>query len=49
MEGIDIYFKDLTPEKQKEIIDTFGDNCNYDVIPIVTIPVNNDDDESVSD
>jgi hypothetical protein len=34
---IEIYFYDLTEEKQKEILDTFGENCNYDIFPIATI------------
>lgn len=37
MDSILIYFQDLTPEKQKEIIDALGDNGNYDVIPIAEI------------
>ncbi len=28
---------DVTSEKQKEIISAFGDNCNYDVVPITVI------------
>ncbi len=34
---IEIYWDDLTESKQKEILDTFGDNGNYDVFPIATI------------
>ena len=34
---IEIYWDDLTPNKQKEFLDAFGDNCNYDVIPITII------------
>lgn len=37
--AIEIYFQDLTKEKQKEIIEELGDNGNYDVFPIVRIPV----------
>ena len=36
---ITVYWYDLTPAKQAEILATFGDNCNYDVFPIVEIPV----------
>jgi len=36
---ITVYWHDLTPAKQAEILATFGDNCNYDVFPIVEIPV----------
>ena len=33
-----IYFSDLTQEKQQEILEAFGDNGNFDVYPIVSIP-----------
>ena len=36
---IEIYFNDLTPEKQREFYLELGDNGNYDVIPIATIHV----------
>lgn len=36
---IEIYWDDLTSEKQKEILDILGDNGNYDVTPIATIDV----------
>ena len=35
---IEIYFSDLTQEKQQEILEAFGDNGNVDVYPIVSIP-----------
>ncbi|MDR1409522.1 MAG: hypothetical protein LBJ12_04495 [Oscillospiraceae bacterium] len=35
---IEIYFGDLTPEKQQEILDAWGDNGNYDVYPIALLP-----------
>lgn len=34
---IEIFWNDLTPEKQKEILDILGDNNNWDVYPITTI------------
>lgn len=34
---IEIYWKDITAEKQQEILDAFGENCNYDVFPIACI------------
>ena len=37
--NIDIYWDDITKEKQEEILFTFGDNCNYDIFPITTIYV----------
>lgn len=35
---IEIYWDDLTEEKQAELLELFGDNCNWDVIPIAVIP-----------
>ncbi|MDR3295424.1 MAG: hypothetical protein LBT26_06310 [Clostridiales Family XIII bacterium] len=37
--GIEILFGDLIPEKQREILDKLGDNGNFDIYPIATIPV----------
>ena len=37
MKTIEIFFDDLTKEKQAEILDTLGDNGNFDVVPIATI------------
>ena len=39
---IEIYFGDLTKEKQAEIMEKLGENGNYDVFPIAEIPVNED-------
>lgn len=36
---IEIFFDDLTEAKQKEILDTLGDNGNYDVFPIASFEV----------
>jgi hypothetical protein len=44
MPVVEIYWKDLTPQKQKEILDIFGDNGNFDIYPICTI-----EDEEVPD
>ncbi len=41
---IEIYFQDLTEEKQQEILDKLGDNGNWDVIPMHII-----DDEEYND
>lgn len=36
--SIEIYWDDLTKEKQNEILEVLnGDNGNYDVFPIATI------------
>ena len=40
---ISIYWNDLTPAKQAEILAAFGENCNYDVFPIVEIPITEED------
>ena len=44
---IDIYFQDLTPAKQAEIIAALGNNGNYDVYPICSIPVDDDEGEEL--
>jgi hypothetical protein len=36
---IEIYWKDITEEKQQEISEAFSGNCDYDRAPICTIPV----------
>lgn len=36
---IQIFWNDLTESKQKEILEAFGSNCNYDVFPIVELAV----------
>lgn len=43
---IEIYWDDLTESKQREILDTFGDNWNYDVFPIATIEVEQDEEQT---
>ena len=39
MISIEIYWDDLTAEKQQEILSIAGDNLNWDVIPIYTIEI----------
>lgn len=40
MKTIEIYWDDIVPEKQKEILEvTNGDNGNWDVFPIATIDI----------
>ncbi len=36
---IEIYWNDLTPEKQAELLDLLGDNNNWDVFPICTFEI----------
>ena len=40
--NIEILFGDLTPEKQLEVLAKLGDNGNYDIYPIVVIPIGED-------
>ena len=38
MKTVEIYWNDLTPEKQQELFETLGsEDGNYDVFPIVTL------------
>ena len=39
---IKIFWGDLTPEKQQEILELLGDNQNWDVFPIVELEVEED-------
>ena len=41
---VEIFFRDLTPEKQQEIIEALGDNGNYAVFPIAFIPTESEED-----
>ena len=43
-ESIEIYWQDLTPAKQGEILQAFGENGNYDVFPIATLDVPEEDE-----
>lgn len=40
---IEIMWDDLTPEKQKEILEILGDNNNWDICPIAVIDVEEED------
>lgn len=43
MRTFEIYFEDLTPDKQQELIEFLGgENGNYDVIPLATLEVDDD-------
>ena len=42
---IKIYWDDLTEAKKQEIVEVFGDNCNYDIFPIVTLEVEDEEEE----
>ena len=43
---IKIYLKDLTPEKQAEVLNALGDSGNYDVFPIAMIETESSDDDA---
>ena len=43
-ESIEIYWQDPTPAKQGEILRAFGENGNYDVFPIATLDVPEEDE-----
>ena len=43
---INIYWNDLTKEKQKEIVDIIGDDGNYDIYPIAIVEIENFDEEN---
>ena len=45
MYEINIYWDDITKEKQDEILDAFGENGNYDVFPITTLYCSEDDSD----
>ena len=42
--SIEIYWQDLTPAKQSEILQAFWENGNYDVFPIATLDVPGEDE-----
>ena len=44
-ETVEIYWQDLTPAKRSEILQAFGENGNYDVFPIATLGVPEEDEE----
>ena len=43
-EHIEIYWQDLTLSKQREILQMFGENGNWDVFPIATLEVSAEDE-----
>ena len=42
---IEFYWQDLTERKQQEILDQFGDNWNWDVIPFCVIETEEESEE----
>lgn len=51
MKTVEIYWKDLSEAKQREIFELLGDNGNYDTFPIAVIDyeLNEGEVESLSD
>ena len=47
--SVEIYWQDLTPSKQREILQAFGENGNYDVFPIATLDMPEEEDETFSE
>ena len=45
MQTIEIYWQDLTKKKREELLQLLGDNRNWDVFPLATIDI--EDDEEV--
>lgn len=46
MRTFEIYFQDLTPDKQQELFEFLsGENGNYDVIPLATLEEYDEDDD----
>ena len=36
---IEFRWQDLTEEKQKEILDLLGENCNWDIFPFCVLEI----------
>ena len=49
MYKVAIYWDDLTPEKQAELLALWGDNGNYDVIPFVEFDMEDEEDHTQED
>ena len=47
MTEIEIYWDDLKPEKQKEILEALGENGNYDVFPLAVLEFEEEQEEGV--
>lgn len=42
VDSVDIYWDDLLPKTQEKILHCLGDNGNFDILPLASIPVNPD-------
>lgn len=43
---IRIYWQDLSEHMQQELLRLFGDNCNWDCIPLAVVEINNSEPDS---
>ena len=43
MINIRLYWQDLSKEMQERLLKLFGDNCNWDCIPMTIISIENND------
>ncbi len=41
---IEIYWSDLTEEKQRELLNLLGNNQNWDVFPLAEIEIGDEED-----
>lgn len=48
MATIEIYWDDLTREKQAEILEVLGENGNFDIIPIALIEFDEDESQDMT-
>ena len=47
MKTIEIYWQDLTERKQNELLQMLGDNRNWDVFPLATVDIEDDEEHTV--
>jgi len=45
---LEILWDDLTKRKQQEILDMFGDNCNFDVFPLAVLEAHCEETEDMA-
>lgn len=47
MSRINLYFTDLNPSTQRKIVSVYGDNCNWDCIPMQMLDIEDDIDATI--
>lgn len=45
---IEIFWDDLTPEKQQEFLNLFGENGNFDVFPLAVLEYEMEEDQEIA-